>query len=112
MALEIETFEKKPVQIQAVQYINTQTRANQIIDWIQKNGHEAHALYEVAVVDATTEGGTLIPFEHSKLVGIEIVTLEGKMLATENDWIIKGIKGEFYPCKPDVFEDSYVKVGN
>jgi hypothetical protein len=39
--------------------------------------------------------------------GIEIPTLEGDMLATIGDYIIKGIKGEFYPCKPDIFEASY-----
>jgi hypothetical protein len=36
-----------------------------------------------------------------------IHTLEGPMLITEGDWIIKGVKGEFYPCKPDVFEATY-----
>lgn len=40
----------------------------------------------------------------------EIKTLEGVMLANEGDWIIKGIKGEFYPCKPDIFEATYEKV--
>ena len=38
---------------------------------------------------------------------ITITTLEGKMRADINDWIIKGIKGEFYPCKPDIFEQTY-----
>lgn len=36
-----------------------------------------------------------------------IETLEGNMLVNEGDWIIKGIKGEFYPCRPDIFELSY-----
>ncbi len=40
----------------------------------------------------------------SKLV---IPTLEGEMLASLGDYIIKGVKGEFYPCKPDIFEMSY-----
>lgn len=40
--------------------------------------------------------------------GIE--TLEGFMTADFGDWIIKGIKGEFYPCKPDIFEATYEKV--
>lgn len=34
-------------------------------------------------------------------------TLEGLITATPNDWIIKGVKGEFYPCKPDIFEQTY-----
>lgn len=41
---------------------------------------------------------------------IVISTLEGEMTAREEDWIIKGIKGEFYPCKPDIFEATYEPV--
>jgi len=43
--------------------------------------------------------------------GILIQTLEGDMLALPNDWIIKGVAGEFYPCKPDIFEQTYEKAG-
>ena len=42
--------------------------------------------------------------------GISILTLEGKMFADPDDWIIQGIKGEIYPCKPDVFEATYEGV--
>lgn len=38
---------------------------------------------------------------------IEIHTLEGTIAANKGDWIIKGINGEFYPCKPDIFEKTY-----
>lgn len=41
---------------------------------------------------------------------IEIPTLEGNMFAKSGDYIIKGVKGEFYPCKPDIFEMTYEKV--
>jgi len=41
---------------------------------------------------------------------IFIPTLEGNMRANNLDWIIKGVKGEFYPCKPDIFEKTYEKV--
>lgn len=41
---------------------------------------------------------------------IIIPTLEGDMRATEGDWIIRGLKGEFYPCKPDIFDASYELV--
>lgn len=37
----------------------------------------------------------------------EVVTLEGTMIATEGDYIIRGLRGEYYPCKPDVFEKKY-----
>lgn len=38
---------------------------------------------------------------------IDLSTLEGTMRANLGDWIIKGVKGEFYPCKPDIFEATY-----
>lgn len=41
---------------------------------------------------------------------ITIQTLEGVMTADIGDWIIKGVKGEFYPCKPDIFEQTYEAV--
>jgi len=41
---------------------------------------------------------------------LEIETLEGMHKATPGDWIIKGVKGEFYPCKPDIFEMTYEPV--
>jgi hypothetical protein len=45
-----------------------------------------------------------------KVVHLFIKTLEGNLEALPSDWIIKGIKGEFYPCKPDIFEDTYEQV--
>lgn len=41
---------------------------------------------------------------------LKIETLEGLMIATEGDYIIKGVQGEFYPCKPDVFAETYEKT--
>jgi hypothetical protein len=46
----------------------------------------------------------------SKVHCLTITTLEGEMKAEIGDWIIKGIKGEFYPCKPDIFHQSYEVV--
>jgi hypothetical protein len=41
---------------------------------------------------------------------VEIRTLEGTMVAIPGDWIIKGVKGELYPCKPDIFAATYEEV--
>jgi len=41
---------------------------------------------------------------------MRIQTLEGEMTVRLGDWIIKGVKGEFYPCKPDIFKSTYEKV--
>ena len=44
---------------------------------------------------------------HDKFSGLVIHTLEGDMYADEGDYILKGVQGEFYPCKPDIFLATY-----
>lgn len=46
------------------------------------------------------------------ITGIKIKTLEGDMHAEFGDYIVKGLQGEFYPVKPDIFEESYEPVGD
>lgn len=50
--------------------------------------------------------------QNGKLINrrIRIKTLEGTIFASEGDYIIKGVNGEFYPCKPDIFEKTYEPV--
>jgi len=76
-------FRKKPVVIDAVQY-----------DGINESEIEQFV------------GISYVPGRDFK-----IRTLEGDMLASVGDWIIKGVNGEFYPCKPDIFEKTYEAVG-
>jgi hypothetical protein len=68
------------------------------------------------VIDAIQFDGTLESVESlqipvcSQYLGsntMQIETLEGEMTAQAGDWIIKGVKGEFYPCKPDIFAATY-----
>ena len=49
-------------------------------------------------------------YEFSEQDTLSIDTLEGRMMVNEGDYIIKGVNGEFYPCKPDIFEKTYEKV--
>lgn len=51
--------------------------------------------------------GTALPL-HQRVIDIQ--TLEGEMRADVGDWIIKGVKGEFYPCKPEIFDLTYEMV--
>lgn len=51
--------------------------------------------------------GNIVPLAEG---GIDIKTLEGTMRADVGDWIIQGVKGELYPCKPDIFEATYEHV--
>ena len=55
--------------------------------------------------DTAYEAGVAAP-----IFEIDIETLEGVMTASPNDYIIKGVKGEFYPCREDIFNESYEKV--
>jgi len=77
------SFRKRPVLVEAVQ-------------WTGDNLDEVLAL-----------GLTVTP-AHNRT--IEIRTLEGTMTAIPGDYIIKGIEGEFYPCKPTIFDESYELV--
>ena len=57
------------------------------------------------------EPGTLQNVVPHEFTGeLEVVTLEGKMRIDPGDWLIRGVKGELYPCKPDIFEATYEKV--
>lgn len=57
------------------------------------------------LADAHEKGGVV-----QTPAGIYLPTLEGLMLAQPDDWIICGVKGEVYPCKPDIFEQTYEAV--
>lgn len=81
-------YRKKPVVVEATQL--TLETANEVYDWIIDSGGKV-------------TGASADP-------SLTIFTLEGEMKAKEYDYIIKGVKGEFYPCKPDVFEQTYDSV--
>lgn len=78
-------YRKKPVVIDAVQWLRT-----------KKSWDEIHEMGSFDWVGG--EMGTDTFF---------IKTLEGNMKVMPDDWIIKGVNGEFYPCKPDIFEKTY-----
>lgn len=80
--VSVMRFRKRPVVIEAMLF--TEDNAVAVQEFI---GHHGSAMNGPSVV--------------------EIRTLEGTMYATPGDWIIKGVAGEFYPCKPDIFEATY-----
>lgn len=97
-------YRKKPVVIEAVQW----TGKN--IDIIKKFvGVSAKFHYYVTVGDMNAVSETP-PNVGDYGVGLTISTLEGDMQAKVGDYIIKGVNGEFYPCKPDIFEKTYEPV--
>jgi hypothetical protein len=90
---------RKPVEVEAIQFHGGAEQATPIIDWILARGGTAR-WHE----DSVAEDTAFLP-EH-----IAIDTLEGTMRAERADWIIRGVKGEFYPCKPEIFESTYEPV--
>ena len=58
-------------------------------------------------IDAIKNGIIIFKSQGTKDCCLLISTLEGDMTASKGDWIIKGVQGEFYPCKPDIFEATY-----
>jgi hypothetical protein len=92
-------FRKKPVEIDAWQVhpSDGQTRALPP-DWLLQPLIAGTARGEPALGAVTVRGDGN---------GLDIHTLEGVMHAQTGDWIIRGVKGELYPCKPDIFAATY-----
>lgn len=95
-------FRKKPVEIEAMHFSSV-SNGPRIARWISDNGGSCEFSYAVPDVVART----VQDLGHCY---IEIQTLEGAMRATLDDWIIRGVKGEFYPCKHDIFTATYEAV--
>lgn len=95
-------FRKRPVEIEAMQWDGTAKGATALIDWMLREG--ATATYVCSSPERCAETGGDCP--HS----IHIRTLEGAMSAGIGDWIIRGVQGEFYPCKPDIFAATYEAI--
>lgn len=81
------TFRKKPVEVEAVRWRGEQDcpEVYAFLGYCHPDGETAHDV-------------------------IHIETLEGTMTASPGDWIIRGIKGEFYPCRSDIFQATYDEV--
>lgn len=105
MELDIypRTFRKKPVEVQA----------RRVPDLYLDDDDRDIVKYAAECIDlANWCDGTSYMMDSVEHIphGIYIPTLEGEMRADPGDWIIKGVKGEFYPCKPDIFEATYDEV--
>lgn len=83
-------FRKKPVMIEAEQFIVFSQSESPI--------------------SKTINGVTYPVYKDSKCYHIRIPTLEGEMRCDNLDWIIKGVNGEYYPCKSDIFNKTYETV--
>jgi hypothetical protein len=80
-------YVKKPVVIEAEQF--TEKTKNRVYSW------------------ATEIQNNVYASRHENQPVLMIPTLEGEMMCRLGDWLIKGIRGELYPCKPDIFTETY-----
>lgn len=85
-------YRKKPVVIEAVQFLDNPERLCELSKFI-------------------TTQDLRVNYEDPENPVLKIETLEGVMNASVGDYIIKGVNGEYYPCKPDIFEKTYEEVG-
>jgi hypothetical protein len=83
-------YRKKPVVVEAIQFFDN-VKAIMKLDRFM--------------------GGLIIDYKDKDNPKLKIKTLEGVMEASVGDYIIKGVSGEFYPCKPDIFEKTYEPEG-
>jgi hypothetical protein len=84
----IHLYRKKPVVIEAIEFSDDPNTISNIAGFL---GAET----------------TVVSYENPDAPVVKIETLEGTMTASVGDFIIKGVKGEFYPCKPDIFAATY-----
>ena len=87
-------FRKKPVVIEAKRVARKYANAREVTEWIRANGGLCSVVRENGVIER-----------------FSIKTLEGVMTVSPSDWIIRGVKGEFYPCKPAIFAATYEPEG-
>ena len=88
-------YRKNPVIVEAIEL--KENNFNEVISFVGQDLSE-HYSNEVDFINKKNIKGFFIP------------TLEGSLLALIGDYIIKGVKGEFYPCKPDIFKHTYTKI--
>jgi hypothetical protein len=88
----VRSFRKKPVVIAAVRL--EMENAVELADWCGGDANRFEHLDD----------------DHDRWLGIAIPTLEGEMIASPGDWIVRGVQGEFYPVKPAIFDATYEAV--
>lgn len=103
----VKTYKTRPCQIEAIEW-----NGNNVKEILVFMGRLPHVDY-VPMTNNTFESIMFENWIHNQTDlnnRLTIKTLEGNMKANVGDYIIKGLKGEFYPCKPDVFNEKYEEI--
>ena len=102
---EVQLFTKKPVTIEAMQLTSDAAQWHAVYLWVEANTLGSFA--PLGVIEGRKPcppSGVSIDPRDGRLI---ISTLEGLHWADEGDWIIRGVQGEFYPCKDAIFRETY-----
>ena len=86
-------FRKKPVVVDAAQWDGTRKSIEGVCRWVNYGQDEPLLSYTFTGPDDVSD--------------VQVWTLEGPLSVSPGVWIIRGVQGEFYPCKPDIFEQTY-----
>lgn len=86
----VKKFRKRPLVIDAIQW--TEDNKNEVLEFVGEDGYYTELI-------GAREGPAFV-----------LQTLEGRAFVMPDDWVIRGIKNEIYPCKPDIFEETYEEV--
>ena len=100
---------KKPVTIECIEWVGTIESTRKVLEFMGQN----------VVTNSNKSSDAFLDYhEHCLNFGLDVETLEdgddkrAKHVANVGDFIIKGVNGEFYPCKPDIFHKTYDVVNN
>ena len=94
-------FRKKPMIIEAFQMTKERRASN--VDW-------PNWMHKAWQIERELPGSLYPTIPNTNDSTLSIGTLEGQHLVSWGDWIIQGVQGELYPCKPDIFEQTYEKA--
>lgn len=105
-------YRKRPVEIEAMQFRRDASNAelHAVYQWIERN--TLGSFEPLAVIEGRAPypaSGVSIDPRDGRMI---ISTLEGLHWVDLDDWVIRGVAGEFYPCKPDIFAATYDKVSD
>jgi hypothetical protein len=95
---------KKPIEVEAMLFDGSTADTMAVYQWIERN---TQGSFDVNSDDPVPASGVSIDAATGFMV---IATLEGVMQVKIGDWVIKGVAGEFYPCKSDIFDATYESV--
>ena len=92
----VKKYQKKPVVVEAVLWTGAEEDVDEIVEFMNTDRQSTCVF-----------GYSIDSIRNLRNLRLVIHTLEGDMIADPGDFIIKGVKGEFYPCKPDIFDQTY-----